>query len=194
MNRIGALPCLLGVFLAFTLPGCSTAPENDVAPAAPKPAEVKGLTAEILPGSGIYAPRGVYSVIIHFRNEGEEPVSILKPLTLANWKLHMPYYRLTALDAKGKPLEESGYCGTWQLPTNTQWPQDYIVEIKPGKSYDVELALPFEVKHDGRYTLTFEYVYQPVNEAFAPPAEAWRGTLKTPPSSVYLRLDGAPAQ
>ena len=183
---------LIAAVIVTALAGCAVAPDNELPAAVPDRTEIKGLTAEILPGSGLYAPRGVYSVIIHFRNEGKDPVSILKPLTLANWKLHMPYYRLTAVDAKGKPLEPSGYCGNWDLPAGTQWPQDYLSDR--GMSFDVELAVPFEVKQDGRYTLTFKYVYQPVNEQFAPPLQAWRGTLKTPPSSVYLRLAGAPAQ
>src|SRR5260221_9216400 len=103
MNRAHPRRVLLGAIAIALLAGCPAAPDHVPVAAAPDPVEAKGLTAEILPGSGIYAPRGVYSVIIHFRNEGNEPVSILKPLTLANWKLHMPYYRLTALDAKGKP-------------------------------------------------------------------------------------------
>jgi hypothetical protein len=182
------------VILSVCLAGCSTAPDPDVPPVAPKPPEPKGLTAIILPGSDLYAVREVYSVIVRFQNEGNEPAFVLKPLDGSTVSWLMPYYRFTVVNTDGKTLEPSPRCGNHGLWQDTKWPQDYLVEIKPGKSFDVEVPLSFGIRKDGRYTIAFEYVYQPVNEALAPPPEAWRGTLKTPPTSVYLRLTGAPAQ
>src|SRR3954470_19857147 len=188
MNRLPASGFLTGVFPALLLAGCSHAPDGggEAAPAVRPPGG--GLTAEARPGSGLYAVRGGDSVVIRFRHAGPGPVSVLKPLDGSADGQHMPYYRLGVRDGDGRPLERARGCGNCEgLWYETRWPQDYLVEIGPGATFDVELALPFGVKRDGPHTVSFEYVYEPTNEDFAPPPAAWRGSVKAAETVVDLK-------
>jgi hypothetical protein len=169
---------LTGVFLAVFAGGCSHAPSStERAEAAVQPG--RGLTVEVRPGSGLYAARGLYSVILRFHNAGPEAVAILKPLEGSLECKYMPYYRFSVWDRDHKPLKPMRpACPPMGLQEGTQWPQDYLVEIKPGASFDLEQPLACEVERDGPHTVAFEYVYQPTNETLAPPAGVWRGSVK----------------
>jgi hypothetical protein len=141
-------------------------------------------------GSGAYAVRGQYSVIIRFLNSGPEPVYLLKPLDGSMEDVFMPYYRIKVWDADNEPLKPLPRCGnfggTWW---GTEWPQDYLVELKPGASLDRECLVPYEIPHDGRYNVSFEYVYEPRGGGrLAPPPGAWRGSVKAPTTVVDLKL------
>lgn len=180
-----AFVALTGVSLAILAAGCLDAPsgteKGDVAVR-----QWNGLTVEVRPGTGLYLVRGLDSVIIRFHNAGPQAVTILKPLDGSSDCRHMPYYRFTVWDRNGqvlKPMKGCGHSGLWE---GTQWPQDYLVEIKPGASFDVEEALAFEFERDGPHTIAFEYVYEPTNEFFAPPAGAWRGSVKS--ATVVLNV------
>jgi hypothetical protein len=79
--------------------------------------------------------------------------------------------------------------GLWE---GRRWPQDYLVPIKPGAGFETEEALPCEVEKDGPHTIAFEYVYQPKDEQFAPPAGAWRGSVKSVPVVLHLKRQWFP--
>jgi hypothetical protein len=183
MRNVRSLPV---VILAILPTSCSYAP-NDPANTALK----RGLAVEVRPGSGLYSVRGQYSVTIRFQNNGPEPVSIIEPLDGSTRGRHMPHYRFNMWDADQKPLEPAKGCGTWNDGrwSGTQWPRDYLVEIKPGLSHDLELALPCEIGRDGAYTIAFEYVYRPDNESLDPPPSAWRGSVKAPAVVLNLKLN-----
>jgi hypothetical protein len=180
---------LLGVALIVSAlaSGCDYGPgPKDQSNATRQFAE---LTAEIRPGSEDYAAWGRSSVIIRFHNVGPIPVSILKPLDGSTYEWHMPYYRLTVRDTKGEPLELSPRCGNSGLWADTEWPRDYLVPIKPKASYDVEVPLPCTIRKDGRYTVSFEYVYEPEEERFSIPPSAWRGIVRAEPVELDLKKD-----
>src|SRR4051794_30030758 len=102
----------------------------------------------------------------------------------------MPHYRFTLWNAAHQPLKLTPRCGLSGLWANTRWPQDYLVEIKPGASFAVELPLPCDIERPGPHTVAFEYVYQPKEERFAPPPGAWRGSVKA--ADVVLNLKPIP--
>jgi hypothetical protein len=125
-------------------------------------------------------------VIIRFRNAGPNPVSVLKALDGSVECWHMPYYRFTIWNADRQPLKTGPRCAHSGLWVDTRWPQDYLVEIKPGANFDEEVAIPCKVEQEGPHTIAFEYVYQPGKEEFDPPPSAWRGSVKAP--EVVLNL------
>jgi hypothetical protein len=184
-NLFRVLPSA-GVFLTFLCAGCSNPPDSTIA-AEMADGSVGQLTAEVRTGSGAYTVRGINSVTIRFRNTGPKSVSILKPLdgSIESW--HMPYYSFTVMDEERRPLKPMMRCGNSGLWADSQWPQDYLVEIKAGACFDIEVPLPYMVENDGPHTISFEYVYQPKNEQFAPPPGAWRGSITADPVILNLK-------
>lgn len=135
------------------------------------------------PGSGLTVTLDKRDGTIVFQNAGPSPVYILKPIDGSVDGRLMPSYRFTVRDPDGQPVKlkpiKCGCCGVW---ANTKWPQDYLVEIKPGTSYRVDTGWGwhFDIRRDGPHTVSFEYIYQPTNERYAPPPTAWRGKIAAP--------------
>lgn len=142
------------------------------------------LTVKIEP----YAPeRDRFYVQLSFHNATPKPVSILKPVDGSLVCRHMPYYRFTIRDPDGQKLPINAGCGLSGLWADTRWPQDYLVEIPPGKSYKTQMTVYFlRFKKKGAHTVSFEYVYEPTKERFAPPLQAWRGSLKASDSMLNV--------
>lgn len=138
--------------------------------------------------SEVAAPRGLtvtldkQSECVVFLNSGPDSVFILKPVDGSVNCWHMPYYRFTVRDPNGKQVGFRGRCGHSGLWWKTKWPQDYLVEIKSGASYSVDTgwSLYYEFRHNGPHTISFEYVYEPREGDFDPPAKAWRGKVAAP--------------
>jgi hypothetical protein len=150
--------------------------------------EVEELTVELIPKPATDA-EGRGSVTVRFHNKGTTPVSILKPIDGSYDGRGMPYYRFTVRDSDDQPLKMQQGCNEWGLWKGTKWPCDYLVEIAPGTTYDGGFCVGswYEVTRDGAHTLSFEYVYKPVDERFEPPDEAWRGSVKAADVTVYLQ-------
>ncbi|MEX0703182.1 MAG: hypothetical protein WD069_13895 [Planctomycetales bacterium] len=128
-------------------------------------------------------------VVIRFTNNGDEPVSILRRLDGSEWGWHMPHYRFTVTDANDKPLELPGRCGVSGLWSGPKWPDDYIIEIRPGDSHEMRAGIPHSVPADGEHRVTFEYIYDPQAAPrwrIAYPDGLWSGTAGS--KEVRLKL------
>jgi hypothetical protein len=187
MKTLNVFLCLTATLLFLASAGwlpTANCPEEKNSTVPPK----GDLTVELRPGSAEYAIRGQYSVIVRFKNNSLEAISILKPLD-GSGPGRMPDYRFTAWDATGQIVKPGGVCGTYNdgLWARTKWPQDYLVQIKPGASFDQEWPVP--VVKDGQHTIAFEYAYQPNNELHPPPPSAWRGSVKAPTVLLNFKLE-----
>lgn len=173
-----ALLLLTGAFSIILLPGCvdDVKRSEDVSAVAPP----GGLSVKVttLP----HPPdRDRFYVRICFHNTTPKPVCILKPVDGSLTCRHMPYYRFTVRDPDGWTLPIGAGCNITGLWADTQWPQDYLVEIAPGASVEREMTVYYlQFERGGPHTVSFEYVYNPTEELFAPPPRAWRGTVKAP--------------
>lgn len=138
--------------------------------------------AKAKPGGGLSISLAEGGSTVVFHNAGPDSVYILKPLDGSVNCWQWPYYRFTIRDPDGQPVEFGPRCGHSGLWANTRWPQDYLVEIKPGATYseDVWLDGYYKFEREGRHTISFEYVYQPTENHLKPPPQAWRGTLRAP--------------
>lgn len=181
---------LLNVAMCFAMlaSGCYSATStSDKSDTAIRPAS--GLAVEIRTGTGVLTDRGHYSVIICFHNGGTDSVFILKALDGSMRGRHMPYYKFDIRDEDRKPIKPTKDCGNYTgLYSESSWPKDYLVEIKPDANFEIEEAVPFQIEKDGQYFISFEYEYLPQNEQFVPPLKAWRGSVKSPEVKLQLKL------
>jgi hypothetical protein len=117
---------------------------------------------------------------VTFRNLGEHPIWILKPLDGSTDGRLMPLYELKITDSNGKALKHAGYmciqCGVW---AHTKWPQDYLVELRPGATFEISQDFRGRNAAAGHYAIQFKYEYLPREQDFAPPVQAWRGRVET---------------
>jgi hypothetical protein len=178
---------LLALF-ASSSAGCLHCAGAD-APAGKTPVPKTGdLTVEVRAGSGLYACRGLESVTVRFHNAGRDSVFVLKPLDGSDDDTYMPYYRFGVRDADGRtPAPCGGRCVAAGLWASTKWPDDYLVEIKPSAHFDIERPLYCDIVKAGRYKISFEYLYQPTNERFAPPPRALRGSINAAEVTLDLK-------
>lgn len=165
------------------LAGCVFAPSADEVDTAQRIQP----DIEIILESVRYTVRGTYHAKVRFRNHRDEALWILEPLDGSTDCWHMPHYKFTLSNRAGQMLPLGPRCGNSGLWADTKWPMDYLVKIQPGSSRDIEVSLPFDVREEGPHTLSFEYVYAPKDEAFAPAESAWRGTVKAAPVVVDLK-------
>ena len=83
-------------------------------------------------------------------------------------------------------------CGNFGYPySDTIWPDDYLIEIAPGKTYEETTYIPFVIPEDGQYTIYFEYIFTPKSELLPTgehryPKELWRGKAKS--NSIRMTL------
>lgn len=100
-------------------------------------------------------------VLVRFTNRDTQGIRILRPLDGSEWSWHMPYYQFTVCDAEGKKLELSPRCGNSGLWANRDWPNDYMILLGPGDSYEMQVGISHVIPTDGEYTVQFEYIYDP---------------------------------
>ena len=128
-------------------------------------------------------------VIVRFTNTHNRTIKILRPLDGSEWGWHIPHYRFTVSDSSGKAVELDGRCGISGLWANIKWPDDYIIQILPGDSYEMQVGIPHAIPADGDYRVTFEYVYDPKTVSKAQivyPDGLWSGTARA--KDITLRL------
>jgi len=130
-------------------------------------------------------------VIVRFTNRENQSIRILRPLDGSKWSWHMPYYRFTVEDADGVPLEMLTRCGVSGLWANLEWPDDYVIQILPGDSYEMQVGIPYPIPTDGEYTVSFEYVYDPkpaAKSGIEYPDGLWEGHARS--EETRLKLNG----
>ena len=132
---------------------------------------------------------------VRFRNTGDEPVVVLRPLDGSTWGWYWPVYRFHVSDAAGTALELGGRCGVSGLWAETRWPEDYIVSIPAGSTELMAVDVPFELERDATYTVFLEYIVDPGvtepiwSDAFPVPAIVGGRVLRN-----RWRLRGSPAK
>jgi hypothetical protein len=130
---------------------------------------------------------------VKFVNVGKEPIRILKPLDGSQWCWMMPYYRLTVINDHDREIDYAPRCGNYGEPySDTKWPDDYLVVIKPGGSYTHGLTHNHNIYEAGRYRLRFEYVFTPRLKGIRAgpyPEGLWRGTAVSNTLETKLEPD-----
>lgn len=117
--------------------------------------------------------------VLSFYNQSDETQTVIRPLDGSYYGWHQPLYTFSFLDAQGRELKAKkfGRCGNSGLWSRTSWPEDYVVEVAPGKSWETHATLPFSKIPHGAAYLRFDYTYNPLDseaEQFPVPANASR--------------------
>lgn len=121
---------------------------------------------------------------------------ILKPIDGSVQCWIMPHYSFSISDGRGTKFLGRPRCGNFGGPWGeTAWPDDYLVKLRPGESYDEAAYLPFEFNKAGEYEIGFEYVFTPTTKFLRDgktpyPKELWRGKAKAKP--VRMKLEAQP--
>jgi hypothetical protein len=148
--------------------------------------DIDSTSSEVMkpkPGSGLSVSLAKGGSTVVFHNTGPDSVFIVKSLDGSVDCILMPNYRFTIRDPDGQPVKQKrrrcGLCGPW---ADTRWPQDYLIEIKPGATYSEGIWLDgyYKFEREGRHTISFEYDYEPTEGRLKPPPQAWRGKLRAP--------------
>lgn len=133
----------------------------------------------------------LYVSFTNTRSESGESLKVLRNVDGALYAWCMPYYTFEVVDQDGEPVKKRLRCGNFGHPWGgTLWPMDYVMELEPGETRTVTVPLPFDIPHDGMYTVTFEYIYEPWRTehlfAYPYPEDLWQGRVKSKP--VHVRL------
>ncbi len=126
---------------------------------------------------------------LRFTNRTADSMWILKPVDGSDTGRRMPNYRFAVTGRHNERIPQQGVCGTIGFEPETGWPEEYLVEIPPGQSAEVGRQLLYQPRRHGRYTLAFQYVYQPGQSHWPVPPQAWIGTLTAKPVTVYCNPD-----
>ena len=133
-------------------------------------------------------------VIVRFTNTTNKPISILRPLDGSLWCWHRPYYKLEVQDADRRGLDLAARCGVSGLWADTKWPDDYMVDLFPGESFEKELGIHHPIPADGEYTVTFSYIYfsdATKAETRTYPSGLWQGTARSKPITFRLNSNAS---
>ena len=135
---------------------------------------------------------------LRFTNTSEEPVQLIKPLDGSSYGWHQPYYRFDITAPSGAALRPSSRCKQSGLWSNMTWPEDYVIELGPGRAKTIDVYLPYSFAEKGAHSITVEYLldesrraatdrqawYQDGPIIYPPTAwrgeTSWTGTLKIP--------------
>lgn len=174
-----------------TLPARDRVPVEEIQEMAADILQAWALEVRLLPFPDGRSLHNRNPVIVRFTNRENQPIRILRPLDGSEWSWHMPYYRFTIHDADGTPLELASRCGVSGLWANVEWPDDYIIRILPGDSYEMQVGIPHPIPADGEYTVSFEYVYDPkaaAKSSIEYPDGLWEGHARS--EGIRLQLNG----
>jgi len=125
-------------------------------------------------------------LIVRFTNRSNaKTISILKPLDRSEESWVMPHYRLSIVGSETQ-LGAHSRCGNFGSPyEDTTWPDDYLIEIAPGKTYEHVILFPsLYGPADKVYPVVFEYVFMPDSDLLRNgkqryPDGLWRGRVKS---------------
>ncbi len=129
---------------------------------------------------------------VQFLNVSKDPIRILKPVDGSEWCWIMPHYKLTVINEHDHEIGYAARCGNYGFPySETKWPDDYVVTIRPGHSYTHHLWHNHNIRETGKYQLRFEYVFTPKAKGIFGghpyPADLWRGTAVS--NTIEVRLE-----
>ena len=136
------------------------------------------------------------TIVVQFVNQGVDTIRILKPLDGSFHSWVMPYYSFTYDDGTGPQCDLIPRCGHFGHPYfDTTWPDDYVVQLRPGESHQEAFRLSDFIAARGDFTIRFEYVLRPeseILEAFPPsdlryPPGIWRGKAVAQPIRIRYR-------
>lgn len=149
-------------------------------------ARPEGLKVELRP---FQAP--ARAALVRFTNLSARELGIFKPLDGSEWEWHQPFYRFIITNDQGEALPLGGRCWTSGLWADTQWPDDYLIVLKPGEVYEKWVIIPCRIPAADRYLVSFEYVYDKVPagkglELPVPPG-AWIGRAVAAPVMLELK-------
>lgn len=127
----------LAIVIALATAGCrgrSTPPEP--------------VAAELATRGAPYEVGGPIRVTFSLINQGETPVTVVRPLVAPN----LVEFTVTGPDGKEIPFD-----GPW--PRLRPFPEDYFAELAPGSraSQEFDLAEGFRLTRAGRYRVTAVY-------------------------------------
>jgi hypothetical protein len=131
--------------------------------------------------------------VARFTNVSQDVVRILKPLDGSEHSWLMPHYAYSVADGKGTKFKLFGRCGHYGQPySDTKWPDDYLVELRPGETHDETVWFPVYIPDDGEYAVSLEYKFTPKPDekllsGDKYPAELWHGAVKSKPLRVKLK-------
>jgi hypothetical protein len=170
------------------------APGSSAGDSSNLPDQVSGRRPEIAVELFPYPKdKSIYNrspVMVRFTNNSERPVRILKPLDGSLWCWHMPYYKLAVEDGSGNELSLRGRCGNSGLWADREGPDDYIVELKSGGTYEQEIGLHHMVRTPGTHTVTFSYIYDASKaglRGITYPKGLWEGEARSAATQLELK-------
>ena len=155
------------------------------APAADEPLQV-----ELIPRPDT-AP--IFYTAVRFTNTGRKDVlRIVRPSPISNNGLQPPFYRATLRHPSISG--QRGVCGNSsfeaRLPEGAKWPEDYVVALGPGESFETVILVPYDLPESGKATLSFEYVMpdRPTSgRGLVFPENLWHGTARARDVPVEAR-------
>jgi hypothetical protein len=144
------------------------------------------LNVEVIPPPSGASPAPLLVVRVRFYNPNVNAVvRVIRPLADSILGLSAPIDRLTLRDQTGALAKSQPICGNalsaLQLPKGTKWPEDFIVTLSGGESFETPLIVPFVMPKEGPSTLSFEYVMpaKPVSRmGLKYPENVWHGTAR----------------
>lgn len=187
MERPDHISAALGALILICLSACRpvhSVPKEAVAlPPDSPPALVLELTA--------------YPLTVTFRNEGTEPLRILRPLDGSEERWILPPHKLSVLDERGNEARGRPGCGDFFGKTYSRatCPSRYLITIPPAGVYRHSLSHAFARKATlpFRYTVQFQYLFRPDTDQTPRSVNApalWRGEA----TSNQIEINLVPTQ
>ena len=129
---------------------------------------------------------------VSIRNTGEADVVILKPLDGSLWSWHLPFYQFTVKDLSGEMLTMGSRCGNSGLWADTEWPDDYLLVLKPGEQFKKTFALYYAVPEEGEYQVQFQYIMDLTADPskgryLRYPEQVWKGSVSSETKTYKLK-------
>lgn len=140
--------------------------------------------------------KGYFDIL--FTNTSDEAVKILKPLDGSFFGWHQPHYKFQVLNSEDEELKFVSRCKFSGLWANTEFPENYLVEVPANESTKITGVLPYTIPESGEYKVSLEYVYDYTNvpasikgsgeEPWNQPVEGvWEGSLKSNEITLQLK-------
>ena len=148
------------------------------------PAIDPGPSVEVISANS-FGTRMVIARVRFSNSNSTGVVRIMRPLPLSEIGLNSPTYRAVLFTESGFLADRLPGCGNplveTRLPEDKKWPEDYVITLSPGESYETSMIVPYQCVEKGSSVLKFEYVMpeKPVSRMkLSYPDNLWRGTAR----------------